>query len=154
MRKALAALLLAGLSTVSAAGELYKWVDKDGKVHFSDKPPPASAKQSEQLAVPRANEPFKESDSESAAERAARLRQAAEGIQADRQARQKNQAEINQNKARRAAACRQAQDELRQFETANRKYLVDENNQRHEPTEGQYAEWEKQLRQAVTKHCG
>lgn len=153
MRRGLVALLLAVVTAMSAAGELYKWVDKDGKVHFSDKPPPADAKQSQQLAAPT-KETFKESDTESAAERAARLRQAAEGIQADRQARQKNQAEISQNKARRAADCQRAQDELRQFETANRKYLVDENNQRHEPTEGQYAEWENQLRQAVAKHCG
>jgi len=27
-----------------AAAEIYKWVDKDGSVHFTDSPPPASAK--------------------------------------------------------------------------------------------------------------
>ena len=153
MCRALMALCMAVTAVGATAGELYKWVDKDGKVHFSDKPPPADAKQSQQLAAPPP-ETFKESNTESAAERAARMRQAAEGIQADRLARQKNQAETNQNKARRAADCQQAQEALRQFETANRKYLVDENNQRHEPTEQQYAEWENQLRQAVAKHCG
>ncbi len=32
-------LLLAPL----ASAQLYKWVDKDGKVHYSDQPPPATA---------------------------------------------------------------------------------------------------------------
>ena len=27
-----------------AAAEIYKWVDKDGSVHFTDSPPPAAAK--------------------------------------------------------------------------------------------------------------
>ena len=29
------------------AGELYKWVDKDGKVHYTDQPPPPEAKTAE-----------------------------------------------------------------------------------------------------------
>lgn len=28
-----------------AAAQMYKWIDKDGKVHYSDQPPPADAKQ-------------------------------------------------------------------------------------------------------------
>jgi hypothetical protein len=41
---ALAALLVA--TAVSA--QAYRWVDKDGKVHYSDSPPPAAAKNVEQ----------------------------------------------------------------------------------------------------------
>jgi glutaredoxin len=32
----------------AAAGKLYKWVDKDGNLHYTDQPPPAEAKTSEQ----------------------------------------------------------------------------------------------------------
>lgn len=39
---ALACLLLPAL----AAAQLYKWVDKDGKVHYGDQPPPAAATKS------------------------------------------------------------------------------------------------------------
>ena len=28
----------------SRLGVMYKWVDQDGKVHYSDQPPPAGAK--------------------------------------------------------------------------------------------------------------
>jgi hypothetical protein len=43
VRIAVTVLLLA-MST-SSFGQMYKWVDKEGKVHYSDKPPPAGAKQ-------------------------------------------------------------------------------------------------------------
>jgi hypothetical protein len=38
------ALALIALALAPLAGaQLYKWVDKDGKVHYSDQPPPAQA---------------------------------------------------------------------------------------------------------------
>jgi glutaredoxin len=38
-RLSLAALLLAALA-LPAAGQVYKWTDRDGRVHFGDRPPP------------------------------------------------------------------------------------------------------------------
>ncbi len=32
------------LATATVAAQVYRWVDKDGKVHFSDQPPPNEAK--------------------------------------------------------------------------------------------------------------
>jgi hypothetical protein len=46
----LAACLLPALP---AGAQMYKWTDADGKVHYSDQPPPDSAKQSSTLAKPR-----------------------------------------------------------------------------------------------------
>lgn len=40
------ALVLA--AAPAAAGKLYKWVDKDGNLHYTDQPPPPEAKTSEQ----------------------------------------------------------------------------------------------------------
>jgi hypothetical protein len=36
--------LAAILATATVAAQVYRWVDKDGKVHFSDQPPPSDAK--------------------------------------------------------------------------------------------------------------
>ena len=33
------------IAASATAAEMYRWVDKDGKVHYTDSPPPASAKQ-------------------------------------------------------------------------------------------------------------
>ena len=35
------------LATATVAAQVYKWVDKDGKVQYSDTPPPASATKTE-----------------------------------------------------------------------------------------------------------
>ena len=40
------------LWALPSPAQIHKWVDADGKVHFSDKPPPDSAKKSELVKVP------------------------------------------------------------------------------------------------------
>lgn len=42
--RAAAFTALAALFAVPAAAQMYRWVDKDGKVHYSNTPPPAAAK--------------------------------------------------------------------------------------------------------------
>lgn len=37
------------MACVAAQAELYRWVDADGKVHYSDQPPPANIKQVEKI---------------------------------------------------------------------------------------------------------
>jgi hypothetical protein len=41
-------LLCCTLAGLAQAGELFRWVDADGKVHYTDQPPPASAKKVEE----------------------------------------------------------------------------------------------------------
>jgi Domain of unknown function (DUF4124) len=41
------ALAAAALVTEASAGNLYRWVDKDGRVHYTDQPPPPEAKSAE-----------------------------------------------------------------------------------------------------------
>ena len=41
------------LLALPAAAELYKWTDENGKVHYSDQPPPASVKKSETIKAPK-----------------------------------------------------------------------------------------------------
>lgn len=44
-------LLLLCLSLPLTAGELFRWVDETGRVHYSDQPPPAKVKKSERLGA-------------------------------------------------------------------------------------------------------
>ena len=46
--KTLPALLLAVVAAAAFGQDAYRWVGKDGKVHYSDAPPPAEARQVEQ----------------------------------------------------------------------------------------------------------
>ena len=40
-------MLIATFALAPAGAELYKWTDAEGKVHYSDQPPPASARKAE-----------------------------------------------------------------------------------------------------------
>lgn len=40
-------MLITALAATQAGAELYKWVDAEGNVHYTDTPPPASAKKAE-----------------------------------------------------------------------------------------------------------
>ena len=48
-------LSLLALSFSAAAQTLYKWVDQDGKVHYSDQPPPKEVKKVEQPRLRASN---------------------------------------------------------------------------------------------------
>jgi len=50
MKRLLTIALLVAALPASAA--MYKWVDKDGKIHYSDQPPPEGAKQSGVVNTP------------------------------------------------------------------------------------------------------
>jgi len=52
----LTTLACGGLLAMPALGELYKWTDAEGKVHYSDRPPPPNVKQSTTVK-PRSPEP-------------------------------------------------------------------------------------------------
>ncbi|PZP62925.1 MAG: glutaredoxin family protein [Azospira oryzae] len=47
MRSLTVAILLLTVSAVAAQQTLYRWVDEKGRVHYTDVPPPASAKEKE-----------------------------------------------------------------------------------------------------------
>jgi outer membrane biosynthesis protein TonB len=50
--KRFVAFAILALAAPAAMAQLYKWVDKDGRVHYSDQPPPSQ--ESKQIAVPTA----------------------------------------------------------------------------------------------------
>ncbi|NQD36210.1 DUF4124 domain-containing protein [Permianibacter sp. IMCC34836] len=152
-RVRLAVLCLAIATLSAAAGQMYRWVDKDGKVHYSDQPPPADAKQTAQMATPVASEPQEGSSNETAAERAERMRKAADAISADRSARQGNKAENAANRAKQEQACASAKAELEKFNNANLKFMRDENNQRREMSDSEYQQVEAALKAEVEKSC-
>jgi glutaredoxin len=47
MRASILALVLIAATNPALAGELYRWVDENGGVHYSDQPPPPDARSAE-----------------------------------------------------------------------------------------------------------
>lgn len=121
MKKYLFAFLI--LSTASANAELNKWVDQQGKVHYSDQPP-AGVEATELRAAPApASAP---APSRSYVEREAELRKAnqSQAETAEKAARQQSNAEIEK------ANCTAAQQALRSLQQDGRIVEYDENGER------------------------
>ncbi|MCO7227075.1 DUF4124 domain-containing protein [Pleionea sp. CnH1-48] len=64
----LVSLLALSLSQEAHAGKIYKWVDENGKVHYSDKPPPKQHK-SEEIKVKKSATTKNQVDTRSAQQR-------------------------------------------------------------------------------------
>lgn len=50
----IAAMVSLGIALPAAAGQLFKWTDADGNVHYSDQQPPANARKQETMKPARA----------------------------------------------------------------------------------------------------
>ena len=51
MLRIVSSIVLALLATTSAYGDVYKWVDPDGTVHYSDQPAPGTIKEEQTLGI-------------------------------------------------------------------------------------------------------
>lgn len=111
MRALLLTLTLLALGTVFANAAVYRWVDANGKVHYSDKPPVGA----KQLQIPSSHTDPKAVDAREKA-RQAQLDQYAK----DKDEAQKAQAAADQKAAKRKTACTQARQKLTQLEQARR----------------------------------
>jgi hypothetical protein len=99
---AVAALAL----SLPAAAALYKWTDANGRVVYSDQPPPGSVKSEQLQAAPPPANPHAVRE---LAEQEAELRKR----QQDRAKQTENEAKLRADASRRAAECSRAQAQVR-----------------------------------------
>ena len=147
MRAALLALMwLLSLGPLSAAG-IYKWVDEQGRVHYTDKPPKATAE--EMNIKTRGNSSAALSDAERR-ERQQRLLNLFEQERAE--ARQKREQE-KQRKTELARNCALALDRLRNLERASYLYELDDQGNRIVLPNDQRDQEIKQTKQFLAQQC-
>jgi len=105
-----------------AADNVYKWLDKNGKVHFGDRPPPdASASEALDIkSLPKASD-----DAPSDTERRARQRRLLDSFEHDRAEKKHARAEDKERRKAQALKCLHAKDDLDQMRQAS--YLYDLN---------------------------
>jgi len=140
-----AAVALAG---AASANEIYKWTDKDGNVHYGDRPTADSA---EMLAV--VSRPT-DSEAVSAAVEARRERDAArsEARNAREEARQAEEEERRAAEAQ-AKRCEEYRARLETYLTSRRLYKIDENGNRAFLDEAQTQQARSDLQQRIQENC-
>ncbi len=158
LRVLFAGLLLAFAATASA--QMYRWVDKEGRVRYSDQPPPAGIKGTTLQAAPLNTVPSPAADDPAAKDAkkgpqtpadqeaefrkrqmtAQKAREKDEQVQRDAQVKQEN--------------CTRARQSLATFESGIRISRVGTDGERYYLDDAQRSAEMEQARQQVSSACG
>ena len=149
MRSALPLLALVLLVPLSVAAQVYSWKDANGRIHYSDQPPPDKVQPARTVAT----DPPPTSDTERAKQQNADKRlSAAEKAKADKEAAEKAEKQRADDE-RRASNCERARKALQGLESGQIRYRMNANGER-EAIEDAARETElTNVRQAVDDHC-
>ncbi len=151
------ALLLALLSLNSYAG-LTKWVDSEGKVHYSDSPPPENVKSEAVRVAPSPGAPAAASGSSAASrpgapktifEKEAELKKEKKAKEEAEQKAAKKQ----EDEAQKQRACAQARDQLATLQNAPRIVTYDEKGERSYLDDAARQQRINEAQDAVSKYC-
>lgn len=138
------ALLLATVAATAWAG-VYRWVDKNGVVHFSDSPPPSGAKL---VAVDSTS-----TDPAAVAARKQALQKQVTAYQKQRQKSAAATAKAEQKQQQREEACRRAQSRIARLDGIDRLRLHDAKGKTRFMSGDDLAAYKQQQRERAAKLC-
>ena len=139
MKRILVATGLALCLALPAAAQMYKWVDANGKIHYSDKPPPSNVKTeklrtpSQPVAAPAASAPkdaAQKDAAKSGPKSIAEQEQAFRKRQTDEAKAEKEQAQKEAEASERAENCRRAKAALANLELGGRQTRMNDKGER------------------------
>lgn len=140
-------LLLIALYVFPVNAGVYKWTDKDGNVHFGDRP--VNKETATELTIETNNAAGITNSSGNKEERDYLLKKIAEEKQARIEKRKKKNAE---NK-KRLKYCNDYRHRLQNHIRSNSSFTTAANGERNYLSEGQRAERKKMLSKGVAKYC-
>ncbi len=137
--------LIVVTSTVQA-GDVYKWVDDNGRTHYGDTPPDETASAVEiETGKPSVSPHLQERRKK----RGKLLQQFAEERRQEAEAAEKLAAE----KAERERQCKRTRNQLRQYEHSPYLYETNEDGERRILNDAERAAEQERLRQFLQEHC-
>lgn len=151
VRIALSVLLL-GLA-MPASAQLYKWLDPEGRVHYTDQPPPPDAKQDQKLNIKK-TQPGTVPAPSSEEKPASQSYQERELEFKKRKVEQEqSQAKATEQEKQEQDLCRSARQRLATFQEAGRVYSVDEKGERVYTDDAARQRYLDEAQQDIAKHC-
>ncbi|SHF24970.1 protein of unknown function [Microbulbifer donghaiensis] len=146
MKSVFGGILLGGLllsSAAACAGDLYRWVDEDGKVHFGDRPPMEAEAENIEGELRPVNTADAPAPQQTASRQQHNVDQEYENRQRQRELRQKQQM---------TRACNSARRQLRMLQ--GRVAFIDANGKEIKMTERERQQQAERLRREVARACG
>ncbi|MBE0622729.1 MAG: DUF4124 domain-containing protein [Burkholderiales bacterium] len=169
MKRISVAIALALCVALPASAQLYKWVDSNGKVHYSDKPPPGNVKMqtlrepAHPPSAPAAGDAKGETKTDAGETKADTAKAGPKTLAEQEQAFRKRQAEAakaqeeaakKEAKARdRAENCKNAKAALAGLELGGRQSRINEKGERVFLSDQQISQETAKARQDVAEAC-
>lgn len=145
------ALLCNFVSVLAYAGDIYKWVDGEGNVHYSERAPSDGAKVTQiRSNSNQDNEPVSPSSKVDPRIQRDKMIQA---LQGDRQARQEKKLKHKKEQQERQMQCVQAKDTLRQYKSAGSLYKLDAQGNRYAIPDSAKQQQIQRLQTDIKKLC-
>ena len=140
-------ILLVSANTDVVADKIYKWVDDNGKVHYSDRPPPKRLRDSAEISTDL--KPVNKSQAGAEIVRLQRVfpQQSA----AERAYRERQQRRTEQQQRERDLACQRARADLKTLRGPV--VFIDENGKRFSVSEEERERRAKELEQLIAENC-
>jgi hypothetical protein len=162
MNRLSVAIWLALCVALPASAQMYKWVDANGKVQYSDKPPPSNIK-TEKLREPptaptapaakEAKDDVKKDAAKAGPKTAAEQEQAFRKRKADEAKAQEKQAEDEKIVRDKAENCKRARAAAANLEMGGRQIRIDAHGERVFLTDEQIAEETTRAKQEAAAAC-
>ena len=146
-RTELLATIMLTLVVTAAAGEVYKWVDADGKVHYGDRRP---ASGSDPSVVELAPAPAMDTDHD---KRSLQQRRLLDAFEAERAERREAEAKAAAAKREREDKCARAQRQLVGLQRAQIVYTEDESGKRIYMSDEEREAAAASVRARIDEHC-
>lgn len=146
--KTLIFVIISAVFSAAATASVYRWVDADGQVHYSQfKPAGVNATEQNKPNTNQGPNP------EEAKKRLEELRAKLQENINDREKAKKEQAEAKEDKERRKENCEKAKEQLRGYENNGRVYKTLENGERYWYTEKEREGLINSAKEQVKKYC-
>ncbi|HSC46505.1 MAG TPA: DUF4124 domain-containing protein [Gammaproteobacteria bacterium] len=142
-------VLLAALAGAALAAQVYRWVDKDGHVHYSEMPPPttgAAAAAATSLYVAPADPTGLKNEQSLEKQQAGQQKAAAEA--------QQQAAADAAKKAQQQKQCSDMRDQLAAMQNSRKISLTDQNGQTQYYSGDDLLKQQQLLQDRISKDCG
>ena len=145
---AFAATLTLAISSAAVAGDIYKWVDEDGNVHYGDKPDGA---QPERMAIAsKPTDPARvAAQTQARAESRTKAREAEAAAAAEGPSEEERQAQAQE----RRQACEKSRADMQRMVTARRLYREDESGERVYLDETEMQSTRQRVEDQISEFC-
>jgi hypothetical protein len=151
------AVLLAALVALPASAQLYKWTDANGRVQYSDKPPPANTKgqtvQGNNISTVPGTSQGSGAGAASAPKSTADREQDFRKRQAEQEEAQKKSQKLAEDQRAKQANCQAAQRQLAALQSGQRMAAFDEKGERRFLDDGEIQQAVQRTQSDVARLC-